>query len=70
MAKSSDGEVKTSLDDQGQWGGNLDIRDVCASHRIQLPIYHPGSLFFSSATDPAGCHRRFPCSEFRSARGP
>jgi acetamidase/formamidase len=38
-------EVCTSLDGQGEWGGNLDVRDVTAGNRILLPIFHPGALF-------------------------
>jgi acetamidase/formamidase len=41
-----DREVATSIDGQGDWGGNLDIRDVCRGNRIFLPIYHPGALFY------------------------
>lgn len=41
-----DREVTTSLDGQGDWGGNLDIRDVCPGHRILLPVFHPGALFY------------------------
>ena len=41
-----DREVTTSIDGQGPWGGNLDIRDVAPGHRILLPIYHPGALFY------------------------
>lgn len=39
-------EVVTSIDGQGDWGGNLDIRDVAVGNRIALPIYHPGALFY------------------------
>jgi len=39
-------EVTTSIDGQGQWGGNLDIRDVTAGNRIFVPIFHPGALFY------------------------
>jgi amidase len=39
-------EVATSLDGQGDWGGNLDIRDVCPGNRIFLPVSHPGALFY------------------------
>ncbi len=39
-------EVTTSLDGQGEWGGNLDIRDVTLGNRIYLPVYHPGALFY------------------------
>ena len=41
-----DREVATSLDGQGEWGGNLDIRDACAGHRLLLPVFHPGALFY------------------------
>jgi acetamidase/formamidase len=41
-----DREVTTSLDGQGEWGGNLDIRDVAPGNRILLPIFHPGALFY------------------------
>jgi acetamidase/formamidase len=41
-----DREVTTSLDGQGEWGGNLDIRDVAVGNRIFLPIFHPGALFY------------------------
>jgi acetamidase/formamidase len=39
-------EVTTSIDGQGEWGGNLDIRDVTVGNRIQLPIFHAGALFY------------------------
>jgi len=41
-----DREVTTSLDGQGEWGGNLDIRDVSPGNRILLPIHHAGALFY------------------------
>lgn len=41
-----DREVTTSIDGQGAWGGNLDIRDVAPGNRILLPIYHPGALLY------------------------
>src|SRR4051812_43408950 len=40
LGTAPDREVTTSLDGQGDWGGNLDIRDVCPGNRIHLPIYH------------------------------
>jgi acetamidase/formamidase len=46
LGVAPDREVTTSLDGQGEWGGNLDIRDVRAGHRILLPIFHPGALFY------------------------
>ncbi|MFP6658019.1 MAG: acetamidase/formamidase family protein, partial [Pirellulales bacterium] len=39
-------EVTTSIDGQGAWGGNLDIRDAAAGNRILLPIFHDGALFY------------------------
>src|SRR5262249_57377642 len=41
-----DREVTTSIDGQGEWGGNLDIRDATVGNRIYLPIFHPGALFY------------------------
>jgi acetamidase/formamidase len=46
LGVAPDREVTTSLDGQGEWGGNLDIRDVCPGNRILLPVYHPGGLFY------------------------
>jgi acetamidase/formamidase len=46
LGVAPDREVTTSIDGQGDWGGNLDIRDVCPGNRILLPIYHPGALFY------------------------
>ena len=46
LGVAPDREVATSLDGQGDWGGNLDIRDCCAGHRILLPIQHDGALFY------------------------
>src|SRR3954468_9470085 len=41
-----DREVTTSLDGQGEWGGNLDVRDVCPGNRVYLPVFHPGARFY------------------------
>jgi len=46
LGVAPDREVKTSLDGQGEWGGNLDIRDVAAGNRIYLPVFHSGALFY------------------------
>jgi amidase len=46
LGVAPDREVTTSLDGQGEWGGNLDIRDVCPGNTIYLPIFHPGALFY------------------------
>jgi len=39
-------EVATSVDGQGDWGGNLDIRDVSPGNKILIPVYHAGALFY------------------------
>jgi amidase len=46
LGVAPDREVTTSGDGQGEWGGNLDIRDVAPGNRIHLPIFHPGGLFY------------------------
>jgi acetamidase/formamidase len=46
LGVAPDREVTTSLDGQGEWGGNLDIRDVAPGNRIFLPIHHPGARFY------------------------
>lgn len=46
LGVAPDREVTTSLDGQGEWGGNLDIRDVAVGNRVLLPVFHPGGLFY------------------------
>jgi acetamidase/formamidase len=46
LGVAPDREVTTSIDGQGEWGGNLDIRDVCPGNRVLLPVFHPGALFY------------------------
>jgi amidase len=46
LGVAPDREVATSLDGQGPWGGNLDIRDVAPGNRIYLPIFHAGARFY------------------------
>ena len=46
LGVAPDREVTTSLDGQGPWGGNLDVRDVAPGNRILLPVYHPGALLY------------------------
>ncbi len=46
LGVAPDREVTTSLDGQGEWGGNLDVRDVAPGNRILLPVFHPGALFY------------------------
>jgi amidase len=46
LGVAPDREVLTSLDGQGPWGGNLDIRDIAPGNRIYLPIFHPGARFY------------------------
>ena len=46
LGVAPDREVTTSIDGQGEWGGNLDIRDVAPGNRIHLPVFHSGALFY------------------------
>lgn len=46
LGVAPDREVTTSIDGQGEWGGNLDIRDVAPGNRIHLPVFHEGALFY------------------------
>jgi len=46
LGVAPDREVTTSIDGQGEWGGNLDIRDAAPGNRILLPIHHDGALFY------------------------
>ena len=46
LGVAPDREVTTSIDGQGEWGGNLDIRDVAPGNRIYLPIFHDGAMFY------------------------
>jgi len=46
LGVAPDREVTTSIDGQGEWGGNLDIRDAAAGNRISLPIFHEGARFY------------------------
>jgi amidase len=45
LGVAPDREVATTLDGQGDWGGNLDIRDVAPGNTVYLPVYHAGALF-------------------------
>ena len=38
--------VENSVTSQGEWGGNLDVRDVAAGNRILLNASHDGGLLF------------------------
>jgi len=46
LGVAPDREVTTSLDGQGEWGGNLDVRDVAPGNRVLLPIHHAGARFY------------------------
>jgi acetamidase/formamidase len=46
LGVAPDREVCTSLDGQGEWGGNLDIRDATVGNRIWLPVFHDGGSFY------------------------
>lgn len=38
--------VENTVTSQGPWGGNLDVRDICAGHKIHLNASHAGGLLF------------------------
>lgn len=46
LGVAPDREVTTSIDGQGPWGGNLDIRDAAPGNRLLLPVSHAGALFY------------------------
>src|SRR5262249_58119586 len=39
LGVAPDREVTTSMDGQGEWGGNLDIRDVAPGNRISYAVF-------------------------------
>lgn len=46
LGVAPDREVRTSIDGQGAWGGNLDMRDAAPGNRILMPVHHKGALFY------------------------
>ena len=46
LGTAPDREVRTSIDGQGAWGGNLDMRDAAAGNRVLMPVFHDGALFY------------------------
>jgi acetamidase/formamidase len=46
LGVTPDREVHSSISGQGDWGGNLDIRDVAPGNRILLPVFHEGARFY------------------------
>tara|TARA_Y100000766_G_C18882005_1_gene593916 strand:+ start:35 stop:361 length:327 start_codon:yes stop_codon:yes gene_type:complete len=46
LGTAPDREVRASINGQGAWGGNLDIRDAAAGNRILMPLHHDGALFY------------------------
>jgi len=46
LGVAPDREVTTSADGQGEWGGNIDIRDVSPGNKIMLPVFHAGAKFY------------------------
>ncbi len=43
VARAQDGAFRTRP--PGSFGGNLDVRELCAGSRLYLPVYNPGALF-------------------------
>ena len=38
--------IENTVTSQGAWGGNIDVRDICAGHKIHLNASHAGGLLF------------------------
>jgi acetamidase/formamidase len=43
VARADDGTFRTRP--PGPFGGNLDVRELCAGSKLYLPVYNPGALF-------------------------
>jgi acetamidase/formamidase len=43
VARAEDGSFRTRP--PGPFGGNLDVRELCAGSKLYLPVYNPGALF-------------------------
>jgi acetamidase/formamidase len=43
VARADDGEFRTRA--PGPFGGNLDVRELCAGSRLYLPVFNPGAIF-------------------------
>jgi len=43
VARAENGAFRTRP--PGPFGGNLDVRELCAGSRLYLPVYNPGALF-------------------------
>jgi len=43
VARAEDGSFRTRP--PGAFGGNLDIRELCAGSKLYLPVFNPGALF-------------------------
>jgi acetamidase/formamidase len=43
VARAEDGQFRTRP--PGSFGGNLDVRELCAGAKLYLPVYCPGALF-------------------------
>ncbi|MGO9338271.1 MAG: acetamidase/formamidase family protein [Terracidiphilus sp.] len=43
VARADDGAFRTRP--PGSFGGNLDVRELCAGSRLYLPVFNPGALF-------------------------
>ena len=38
--------IENTVTSQGPWGGNIDVRDICAGRKVHLNASHPGGLLF------------------------
>ncbi len=46
LGTAAEWEIESTVAGQGQWGGNLDVRDFKPGSKIRLPVFHSGALLF------------------------
>ena len=60
--------VENTVTSQGAWGGDIDVRDICAGHKIYLNASHSGGLLFLGNATPHRATRNSPASPTRPLR--
>lgn len=46
IATAPERGIETAVNGQGPWGGNIDVRHICAGNELQLNATHDGGLLF------------------------
>ena len=65
VAPAEDGEFRTRP--PGVFGGNMDVRELCAGAKLYLPVLNPGALFSAETLMPRRAMAKF-ASTASSAR--